>query len=375
MSAIDIPIIDYDKEHTQQVIERLYEIKESSPKELRSKDFTLEDGQIWTSWTMRESVYKKKADTFPTMARGIFTKKLEDGSYRVMVRGYDKFFNVLETKTTQWPALNTETEGIYEITAKENGCIIFIAALSNEKVVVTSKHSIPDDKTNPAAHGGVGFNWVLKHLASVNRTERDLASWLHDKNITLVAELCDDEFEQHILPYTGRDRGLYLHGITYNMTELYTLPSSTVQQVANEFGFHTTEYETLETMQEVREFGEQMQQTGFYKDKEVEGIVIRCKRNGKDFMFKMKNDRYLLFREYRTVTSRLLEIDGDNVRIKQDKDLKITYEKTKYYIEWLRKRVVDKPEWFKEYKKQKGIIHVREEFEKYWETGVLQEQK
>lgn len=100
MNNIDVPIIDLNQERIQDVVERLYQVKSESPKELRSKDFTLEDGQVWASWTMRESVYKKKGDTFPTMARGIFTKKV-NGDYHVMVRGYDKFFNTLETSATQ----------------------------------------------------------------------------------------------------------------------------------------------------------------------------------------------------------------------------------------------------------------------------------
>lgn len=79
--------------------------------------------------------------------------------------------------------------GPYEVTAKENGCIIFIAALSKDTVIVTSKHSIPAIKTDTQAHAGVGYNWVLKHLDSVGKTERDLAEWLFDKDITLVAEV------------------------------------------------------------------------------------------------------------------------------------------------------------------------------------------
>jgi tRNA splicing ligase len=80
------------------------------------------------------------------------------------------------------------------VTAKENGCIIFIAALSKEKVIVTSKHSIPAVKTDEKAHAGVGFNWALKHLDSVGKTESDLAEWLFDKSITLVAEV---DFENY----------------------------------------------------------------------------------------------------------------------------------------------------------------------------------
>lgn len=89
----------------------------------------------------------------------------------------------------QWPNIELQTVGPYEVTAKENGCIIFIAALSKEKVIVTSKHSIPAEKTDPKAHAGVGYNWVLEHLNFVGKTECDLAEWLYDKDITLVGEV------------------------------------------------------------------------------------------------------------------------------------------------------------------------------------------
>ncbi|KAI7870509.1 RNA ligase-domain-containing protein [Mucor mucedo] len=372
MANINIPTIDLNQDQIQNVVEKLYEIKKSTSKDLRSKDFTLENGQVWTSWTMRESAYKKKAESLPTMARGIFTQNI-DGDYFIKVRGYDKFFNVLETTATQWPYLEKDTVGPYEVTAKENGCIIFIAALSKESVIVTSKHSIPAIKTDSQAHAGVGYNWVLKHLDSVGKTERDLAEWLFDKNVTLVAELCDDEFEQHILPYTGKERGLYLHGINYNTDILHTLPSDLVQKTAIEFGFHVTDYKVFETMKEVKQYGDEMQQTGLYDGREVEGAVVRCKRNGNDFMFKIKNEQYLVYREYREVTKALIEVSDEGLVTINSKKARCTYEKTPYYIEWLHKRVIDKPEWFREFKFQKGIIHARQEFEKFWEAGKLSE--
>ncbi|CEP09349.1 hypothetical protein [Parasitella parasitica] len=373
MVAVDIPHFVVDRARVNHVIERLFQVKEETPKDLRSKDFVLEDGQIWTSWTMKESVYKKRQDTFPTMSRGLFTKQLSDGQYQIMVRGYDKFFNVLETQATQWPSIMAETQGPYEVMAKENGCIIFIAALSEEKVIVTSKHSISVDKSDTKAHAAVGYMWVRKHLASVQLGEKDLAAWLFDKNITLVAELCDDEFEQHILPYVDKDRGLYLHGINFNTSELYTLSVSVVEQTAKEFGFHSTDFQVFDTADQVKEFGQAMQQTGVYHSREVEGAVVRCKRKGMDFMFKIKNEQYLMYREYREITNSLLQYkdDGSVLVIEPKKELKCKYEKTPFYIEWMRKRVLDHPEWFAEYKANKGVIHVRQEFEKYWDNGRL----
>lgn len=114
-----------------------------------------------------------------------------------------------------------------------------------------------------------------------------------------------------------------------------------------------------------------MQQTGLYDGREVEGAVVRCKRNGKDFFFKIKNEQYLVYREYREVTKTLLQVNEDGKVSLNDKPVRTTYEKTPYYIDWLRKRVVDHPEWFQEFKLNKGIISVRQEFEKFWEAGKL----
>ncbi|KAG1465987.1 hypothetical protein G6F46_005332 [Rhizopus delemar] len=369
MDNINIPAIDLKDDQVHNIVERYHELKESS-KDVRCREFILEDDIKWTSWIVRESVYKKKPGKLPGLARGLFTKKT-NGKHSIMVRGYDKFFNVFETAATQWPALETETTGPYEITAKENGCIIFIAALSKDKIVVTSKHSIPEDKTDIKAHAGVGYNWVIKHLASVDKKEKDLAEWLFEKGVTLVAELCDDEFEQHILPYTGKLRGLYLHGINYNTSTLQTLPSATVQRVALAFGFHTTSFETFSSIKEVKQFAEEMQRTGYLNGREIEGVVVRCKRDGNDFMFKIKNEQYLQYREYREITKSLLHIHSDGtVSIDPTKQAKYRYEKTKFYIDWLKEKVKEHPEWFKEYKAEKGIIQTRQEFEEYWkETG------
>jgi tRNA splicing ligase len=136
-----------------------------------------------------------------------------------------------------------------------------------------------------------------------------------------------------------------------------------------------TEFKVYDNIKEVKQFGDEMQQTGLYDGREVEGAVVRCKRYGKDFFFKVKNEQYLMYREYREVTKAILQVNGNGVfKIEEPKTgVRWTYEKTPFYIKWLRKRVVDRPEWFKEYKLQKGIIHVRQEFEKYWEAGKLSE--
>lgn len=106
-------MLDQATESTaSQIVSELYKISNGidgkKGKTVRHKEFVLPlSGVRLTSWTMLESEYKKDPCPFPVMARGLFTRKLDDKSYEVAVRGYDKFFNLGETKFTQvlavWP--------------------------------------------------------------------------------------------------------------------------------------------------------------------------------------------------------------------------------------------------------------------------------
>jgi len=55
------------------------------------------------SWKMDEYKYYDIPSPFPTLARGLFTVELpnhEAPKYRIVVRGYDKFFNIDEVPWT-----------------------------------------------------------------------------------------------------------------------------------------------------------------------------------------------------------------------------------------------------------------------------------
>jgi len=85
-----------------------------------------EEERVLTSWKMADYAYKRDPCPFPTRARGLFTEKLQrrrprreqqgeeeaeedqdqdqdedDDEYRIVARGYDKFFNVNEVSWTQ----------------------------------------------------------------------------------------------------------------------------------------------------------------------------------------------------------------------------------------------------------------------------------
>lgn len=95
---------------TNEVISALHAIANSTDrkkaKAVRAKDFSLNvEGMTLTSWNMRESDYKSDPCPFPLMARGLFTTETAEGENIIVVRGYDKFFNLGETKYTQVRAM------------------------------------------------------------------------------------------------------------------------------------------------------------------------------------------------------------------------------------------------------------------------------
>ncbi|KAJ8610039.1 hypothetical protein MRB53_038766 [Persea americana] len=121
-----------------------------------------------STWQLNDWDYKKP--NLPTYARGLFTIQ-KNGKAEIAVRGYDKFFNVGEVNETQWRNIENNTRGPYELSVKENGCIIFIAGLDDGSLIITSKHSTGIRGETNANHALVGDEWVDKHLAKVGKTE------------------------------------------------------------------------------------------------------------------------------------------------------------------------------------------------------------
>lgn len=152
---------------------------------------------------MQDWDYKK--ENLPTYARGLFTHHNTRGQPEIVVSGYDKFFNHGEVRKTEWANVKKNTRGPYEISVKENGCIIFISGMEDGSLLVCSKHSTGAGADVEVSHALAGERWVEKHLQSVGKSKEDLARKLREMNATTVAELCDDAFEEHVLAYTPEE--------------------------------------------------------------------------------------------------------------------------------------------------------------------------
>ncbi|KAK4996633.1 tRNA ligase [Elasticomyces elasticus] len=311
------------------------------------------------SWKFMDWDYKKP--NLPTYARGLFTFRNSKGEPEIIARGYDKFFNQGETRDTEWPNVEKNTRGPYELSVKENGCIIFISGLEDGTLLVCSKHSTGPRDNDSANHALAGEAWVDKHVQSVGKTRQGLARKLREMNATAVAELCDDTFEEHVLAYSPQSAGLYLHGINLNIPEFTTYPGHLVDQFATEWGFKKTMYIMEDDINKVKTFLGETAETGSYAGRETEGFVIRCQARASegapwhDWFFKYKfEEPYLMYRQWRECTKAVI---GDK-QPKYKKHKKITEE----YLLFARKMLHQNKDLAKQYINNHGIIKLRDDF-------------
>lgn len=286
-----------------------------------------------TSWKTQEFAYRKttrvglgEEDELPTLARGLFTIAIGAGQHRIVVRGYDKFFNEEEMPWTKKEAIAKYSSPPFELSFKENGCIIFISALSPYQLIVTSKHSLGANESHEVSHAQKGEQWLDEHLARKGKRKSDLASELWNRNETAVAELCDDQFEEHVLAYPAERTGLHLHGLNKNSAEFMTQPMQEVEEFAQEWGFLPTRYLTIDNLADVEKFCQSVGESGSWQGIPIEGFVVRThmpvtvspSKNdkvlvsppysaGQAWFYKVKFDEpYLMYRDWRELTRRML---------------------------------------------------------------------
>ena len=312
------------------------------------------------SWRFQDWDYKR--DDLPTYARGLFTYRTSTGTPEIAARGYDKFFNVGEVNNTQWRNVETGTRGPYELSVKENGCIIFLSGLEGDILLVCSKHSIGARSDIDVSHAQAGERWIEKHLATVGKTKQELARELRARNVTAVAELCDDSFEEHVLAYGEKSAGLYLHGMNLNLPQFATYPGPLVHEFADAWGLRKAEFLVKDDIETTKAFLDGCAETGSWNGKDTEGFVIRCQRStgGKtgpyvDWFFKYKfEEPYLMYRQWREATKAV--IAGKVPRYKKHKNI------TEEYLLYARRQLALNPALGKAYNANHGIIDMRDGF-------------
>lgn len=218
-----------------------------------------------------------------------------------------------------------------------------------------------------------------------------------------MPQLCDDSFEEHVLPYPSHLTGLHLHGLNHNTAILSTLPSTEVQRFAREWGLIETPFKLFESLEELGAYVSEVEAAGGVlvagegeaagKIIPVEGFVVRAVKAPLDpssstsldpipsskehepFFWKIKFDQpYLLYREWREITRKLLlstvpppaagpaatplaPLPPAKMNL-----AKIKSPLSRLYIHWVTEQITMHPEKFARWGQGRDIIKVREEF-------------
>lgn len=274
----------------------------------------------------------------------------------IVIRGYDRFYNLNEIPELHWNNLKELKD--FKASVKENGCIIFISTLDDE-LLITSKRSI-------GKHAQKGREWLLKTIKKTGKTLDELIQFLKGK--TMVCELIDQDFEEHVLDYPKSKWGLYLHGINVNSRDFISWDIQRVEQIAQEFGLNSLKTLYFKEALELKEFLQELDKTGTFNGQEIEGFVIRTVKENKPFFFKYKFQKpYLLYREFRQVTRYILEYPLQKI------GLKIQFYETIKYMTWVHGKLKKDSKYFDGFLENKGIIKARNDFfmEKFLDSEYL----
>ena len=308
-------------------------------------------------WKFQDKFYQNLG--LPIYAYPLLMGKDDIYHDQIVIRGYNKFFYVDKTARTSWKSIEDNTKGPYEVSGIEDGCTILIGGLWDGTLLVVSKFpcSTQDGSTGPEE---AGERWLEKQLAKLDKSKKDLAIELRFRNVTLVAELCDDSFEERVMSYTGKKAGLYLHGINENVPKFVSYPSAQVQKFAKEWGFLTENVVVFQGIKAARSSLENASKAGTYNGRAVKGIVIRCKmlwgksNEYEDFFFKYKlGGLYQIYHQWCEYTKAMIK----SQYVPRNNDM-MTHE----YLEFAKKKLLQDPELGRAYLNNHGVIRFREEF-------------
>ena len=205
-------------------------------------------------------------------------------------------------------------------------------------------------------------------------------------------QLCDDSFEEHVLPIANDKTGLHLHGINYSQPGFATMPPDFVQQFAKQWGFIETDYITLNSIDEVHKFTDECAKTGSWNGDAIEGFVVRttvapgqsqkqaanedARRSsppypdGSALFFKVKFDEpYMMYRDFREITKQLLSARGASSKALQNK---LRRKETRVYRDWVEAEIRRDRKQFDGFTNNHGIIATRNRFFEWLETPVGQ---
>lgn len=241
------------------------------------------EDDLWACNFTRDAFRNHAWDEYSSKARGLFLNSAGD----VVMRGFDKFFNLGETKETTLERVLDRMQYPVRIETKENGFLGLVGARADGTLRCFSKS------------GATDYSPLIEHLIQCTLdadTLRQLGCLIRDHDVTLAFEVVDPDSDRHIIAYDKP--GLYfLHAIR-NQT-VFAIDYKTEDKVQELCGFDRPPiYSYARSRQDLEVLIEQLE--GNHRH---EGGVIY---SADGYMVKVKSALYLQSKRLRPLLENIL---------------------------------------------------------------------
>lgn len=241
------------------------------------------EDDLWACNFTRDAFRNHAWDEYSSKARGLFLNSQGD----VVMRGFDKFFNLGETKETTLERVLDRMQYPVRIETKENGFLGLVGARADGTLRCFSKS------------GATDYSPLIEHLIQCTLdadTLRQLGCLIRDHDVTLAFEVVDPDSDRHIIAYDKP--GLYfLHAIR-NQT-VFAIDYKTEDKVQELCGFTRPPiYSYARSRQDLEVLIEQLE--GNHRH---EGGVIY---SADGYMVKVKSALYLQSKRLRPLLENIL---------------------------------------------------------------------
>lgn len=290
----------------------------------------------------RDAFTKHKWDDYSSKARGLFL----DHKGNVVMRGFDKFFNIGENEETSLENVMKKTTYPARVECKENGFLGIIGAKGDGDPSFRFFSKVGNTDYSQLVRRQ--FEKVVPHGSDV---ENEVFTLMRRANASLVCEVIDTESDKHIIEYP--ESCIYALHLIKNDVDFETLPiwEDSLKGIALNLKWPESFM--------VNDSDELDKAVGEAKKSEREGIVIY----GADgYMCKLKSDHYLFIKSLRTSLQNAIlrgkpPKNDNSLRYRVVTDILKNSDKTKLVY---RREAFDKDDidmtYVSEFLREKGII-------------------
>lgn len=251
---------------------------------IKEKNF----GNISSFNFSREAFFKGAWDEQTMRARGLF---LNTNNGEVIIRSYNKFFNLNERPETQLQNLEKNLQFPLQVYLKENGFLGLLGYNSEQnELVFATKSVIESDFVN-------WFREIFTHSISLS-VQEEVKKFLRDNNVCLAFEVLDPFNDAHIIEYKNRD--IILLDIIKRNPEFEKLSYSELNDFAHKFGFQVKKLE--HTFNNYQDFLRWYENISNDYSQQIEGYVLE---DNVGFHVKIKLPYYSFWKRLRGLKEQL----------------------------------------------------------------------